>query len=165
MGRELGRAAEAVGCSERTVRRYVADGVLHARPARRGQFELPATEEQYLRSHWTLLRGLKAALRTERDVRLAVLFGSAATGEDHAGSDVDLLVEHRRSGLRALMGLQLRLRQALDRPVHVVTLAQAEETPALLADVLHEGRPLIDRDGRWRTLQEREAEPVAEATT
>lgn len=153
MGRELGRAAEAVGCSERTVRRYVADGLLHARPARRGQFELPAAEERYLRSHWALLSGLKRALRTERDVRLAVLFGSAATGEDHAGSDVDLLVEHRRSGLRAVMGLQLRLRRTLGRPVHVVTLSQAEETPALLADVMAEGRPLLDRDGRWRTLR------------
>jgi predicted nucleotidyltransferase len=30
----------------------------------------------------------------ERDVRLAVLFGSAATGQEDADSDLDLLVVH-----------------------------------------------------------------------
>jgi predicted nucleotidyltransferase len=144
-----------VGCSERTLRRYVNVGLLHGRRVAAGQLELARAEEDYLRGHWPLLSKLMGALRTERDVRLAVLFGSTATGEDTPLSDVDLLVVHRTPEWRAQAGLRLRLRRALGVPVDVITIGQAEEQPALLADVLREGRVLIDRDDLWRTLQAR----------
>lgn|ERR1700729_1430883 len=151
MGRALADTAIGLGCSERTLRRYINDGVLRGRRIA-SQLELSSEEESYARSHWTLLKKLKGALRNERDVRLAVLFGSAAVGEDHPGSDVDLLVVHRRRQPRALAGLRMRLRDALDKPVHVVGLDQAQRAPSLLADILAEGRVLIDRDDRWDEL-------------
>ncbi|HEY2768425.1 MAG TPA: nucleotidyltransferase domain-containing protein [Solirubrobacteraceae bacterium] len=158
MGWLLGESAKRVGCSERTLRRYVNVGLLHGRRVAAGQLELSRTEEDYLRGHWPLLSGLMGALRTERDIRLAVLFGSTATGEDTPVSDVDLLVVHRRPEWRTQAGLRMRLRGALGVPVDVVTLEQAEERPTLLADVLREGRVLIDRDDLWSALQRRRDE-------
>src|SRR5271168_5054942 len=98
MGWVLGGTANRVGCSERTLRRHINGGLLRGRRIAGGQLELSQAEEAYLRGHWTLLSKLMAVLRTERDVRLAVLFGSTATGEDTPVSDVDLLIVHRRSG-------------------------------------------------------------------
>jgi len=141
-----------VACSERTLRRYINDGLLHGRELHRRRFELPEQEERYLLAHWPLLRSLRAALRTERDVRLAVLFGSTATGEDTERSDVDLLVSHRREGGQVLAALRRRLEDALGRRVHLVRLDDAQRSAALLADVLEEGRIIVDRDRCWPAL-------------
>lgn len=157
----LARSAAEVGCSERTLRRHVSGGLLRGRRVVRGQLELSQAEGAYLRDHWALLSKLLSALRTERDVRLAVLFGSTATGEDTPASDVDLLIVHRRPEWSTQAGLRIRLRRALDVPVDVVLLEQAEAQPSLLADVLREGRVLIDRDDLWGTLLQRSAEILA----
>lgn len=117
-----------------------------------GALSSPPRRRFYVNSHWALLHTMKRALRTERDVRLAVLFGSTSLGEDQPDSDVDVLIAHRRSEPRSLVGLMSRLRHALDRPVHVVSLEQAQNAPSLLADILQEGHPLIDRDGLWSDL-------------
>lgn len=152
MGRALATVAEELGCSERTLRRGVNLGLLGARRVAGRQLELSQAERGYLHGHWRLLSELTAALRTERAVRLAVLFGSTATGEDHPLSDVDLLIVQHPSGARARAALKLRLRRALGRPVDVVTLEQARSQASLLADVLREGRVLVDRDDLWPTL-------------
>ncbi len=103
------------------------------------------------------------ALRAEREVRLAVLFGSTATGENTPVSDVDLLVVRREPDWRGYAALRGRLRGALGTPVDLVDLAQAEEQPTLLADVLREGRVLIDRDGLWGGLIARRGKILAAA--
>ncbi len=157
----LARSAAEVGCSERTLRRHVAGGLLRGRRVARGQLELSHAEGVYLHEHWTLLSKLMSTLRTERDVRLAVLFGSTATGEDTPDSDVDLLIVHRRPEWMTQAGLRIRLRRALGTPVDVVMLEQAEAQPSLLADVLREGRVLIDRDDLWGALQQRRDEILA----
>jgi predicted nucleotidyltransferase len=95
---------------------------------------------------------------------LAVLFGSIATGEDTPVSDVDLLIVHRRSGGMVQAGLCIRLRRALGTPVDVVMLEQAEVQPSLLADVIREGRVLVDRDDLWAGLQERRDQILAAGT-
>jgi predicted nucleotidyltransferase len=163
MGQALGHTADELGCSERTLRRYIGGGLLHGRRVGYQGTELSDEEARYLNSHWALLHKLKAALRTERDVRLAVLFGSTAVGEDEPDSDVDVLVVHRRPEQRALAGLRLRLRRALDKPVHVVSLDQARDSPSLFADILQEGRPLIDRDGMWVKLSAQAGDVLAQA--
>jgi uncharacterized protein len=155
MGLALDVSARKVGCSERTLRRYINVGLLRGRRIAGGQLELSHAEEAYLRGHRALLGKLMAALRTERDVRLAVLFGSTATGEDTPISDVDLLIVHRRTGWRVQVDLWRRLRHALGTPVDVVMLDQAEEQPSLLADVMREGRVLVDRDDLWAGLRRR----------
>ncbi len=148
----LARSAAEVRCSERTLRRHVTGGLLRGRRVASGQLELSHAEQAYLRGHWALLSKLMAALRTERDVRLAVLFGSTATGEDTPVSDVDLLIVHRHPEWMTQAGLRIRLRRALGTPVDIVMLEQAEAQPSLLADVLREGRVLIDRDHLWGGL-------------
>ncbi len=163
MSQALSRSSSRLGCSERTLRRYVNEGLLRGRRISRGQLELSHAEEAYLMSHWDLLSRLRTVLRTERSVRLAVLFGSTATGDDERSSDVDLLVAHRTPGPRALAGLQVRLRGTLERPVDVVGLVQAETMPTLLADILREGRVLVDRDGLWDGLCQRQPEVLAAA--
>jgi predicted nucleotidyltransferase len=159
----LGRSAGRIGCSERTLRRHINGGLLSGRRLAGGQLELSRIEEDYVRGHWELLSGLMAALRTERDVRLAVLFGSTATGEDTPRSDVDVLVVHRRPGWRSQVELRVRLRRALGRAVDVVMLEQAETVPSLLVDVLRVGRVLVDRDDRWPALQRHREEIAAAA--
>jgi predicted nucleotidyltransferase len=163
MSRALSTSAERLGCSERTLRRYVSDGLLRGRRIARRQLELSHAEELYLTGHWELLSSLRAALRTERAVRLAVLFGSAAVGDDDRSSDVDLFVIHRDPAPRALAGLKMRLRRTLEMPVDVIDSEQAETMPTLLADILREGRVLIDRDGLWEGLRERQPEIFAAA--
>jgi uncharacterized protein len=155
MGLLLDQTATELGCSERTLRRYINGGMLRGRRVARAQLELSHAEAEYLHGHWRLLSKLMEALRTERDVRLAVLFGSTATGEDTPVSDVDLLIVQRRPEWRAQAGLQLRLRRSLGAPVDIVALEHAETQPSLLADVLREGRVLLDRDEQWGALQQR----------
>ncbi|HEX3519677.1 MAG TPA: nucleotidyltransferase domain-containing protein [Solirubrobacteraceae bacterium] len=163
MSQALSTSAERLGCSERTLRRYVNEGLLQGRRVARGRLELPHAEEDYLESHWDLLSGLRSALRTEPAVRLAVLFGSTAVGDDDRSSDVDLLVVHRNPAPLALAGVRLRLGHALGRQVDVLDLEQAETMPTLLADVLREGRVIVDREGLWSALLERRSEVFAAA--
>ncbi len=157
MSRTLAEIAETLRCDERTLRRCANDGLVRGeRRGGRRELRLPFPEERYLREHWALLSDLRRALRTEHSVRLAVLFGSTATGDDTAGSDVDLLVEHSTGDLERVVELRRRLQKRTDRPVHLVLLEDAEQAPSLLADVLEEGRPIVDRDGAWRRLQRRQ---------
>ena len=60
--------------------------------------------------------------------------------------------------------MKVRLRGTLERSVDVVGLGQAETMPTLLADILREGRVLVDRDGLWAGLRGRQLEVVAAAT-
>jgi excisionase family DNA binding protein len=163
MGRKLAEVAERLACSERTLRRCINDGLLRGRRLGARHVELPADEQLYVQTHWVLLQKLRAALRTEPSVRLAVLFGSAATGDDRPDSDVDVLVALDRGDGLAGLALARRLRRAIERPVDVVTLAQARQQPALLADVLAEGRVLVDRDGLWESLERAEPDVLRRA--
>lgn len=156
MGRSLEFAADKLECNERTLRRYVNDGLLHGERGSRQEVRLARGEEAYLRRHGRLLRGLRRALRTEPSVRLAVLFGSTATGEDGPDSDIDLLVDLKSDDILQLLRLQRRLQSEADaRDVHLVLLSDAKQAPALLADVLREGRVIVDRGGNWRKLGRR----------
>lgn len=163
MGRGLAQTAEQLSCSERTLRRYVSDGLLREERPSGQEVRIPFSEERYLHSHWPLLSGLRRALRTEHDVRLAVLFGSMATGEDEPDSDADLLIRHRSDDLGRTVRLRRRLENALGRRVHLVLFGDAERSPSLLADALLEGRVIIDRDGDWPRLQRRRTRLLREA--
>jgi predicted nucleotidyltransferase len=154
MSLALTETAAALRCDERTLRRYAGLGLLRATRGKRRELRLPYSEEAYLRQHWELLHSLRGTLRTEPRVRLAVLYGSAATGEDLPESDVDLLVEHSSGDLEQIVELQRRLSARTERPVHIVSLDDAKRSPLLLADVLREGRVIVDRGGAWQRLGE-----------
>jgi predicted nucleotidyltransferase len=145
----LSDLATALAIPERTLRRAAADGLLHGQRPSPRRFRVSAQEELYLRGHWESLRSLRAALRTEPNVRLAVLFGSTATGTEHAGSDVDVLVDLDDPAVGRLADIAGRLTGRVGREVQLVRLPDAQRTPVLMLAILREGRVLIDRDGRW----------------
>jgi predicted nucleotidyltransferase len=118
------------------------------------RFRITFREEAYLRKHWELLRALRAALRTEPNVRLAVLFGSTATGSDHERSDVDVLVALHDSAVVRLAELADRLSRRVGRDVQLVRLSEAEASPILMVDVIELGRILVDRDDLWPGLRQ-----------
>jgi predicted nucleotidyltransferase len=152
---DLALLARDVGVNERTLRRAVDQGTLRAsRPTPR-TLDLPFPERQFVRRSWPLLAALRAALRTERNVRFAMLFGSTARGTDAPESDVDVLVELRDSSIEQLVDLRETLAAAVGRPVDVLRLSDAQGDPSFLADVLAEGRVLVDRERRWPGLRAR----------
>ncbi len=153
----LRQLARHLDLPERTLRRAAAEGLLHGQRTSARRFETSLREEAYLRRHWPLLRELRDALRTEQNVRLAVLFGSQATGRGTERSDVDLLVTLRETSAARVAQITGRLERRLGRAVQIVRLQDAERNPSLMVDALREGRVVADRDHRWTTLTARQA--------
>jgi predicted nucleotidyltransferase len=153
---ELAILAREVGVHERTLRRAVAEGSLRAaRPSPRA-LAMSLSEREYVRRSWKLLSTLRGALRTEHNVRFALLFGSVARGTAAPGSDVDVLVALRDPDLERVVELSAKLSAATGRRVDVVRLQDAEHEPSFLADVIADGRVLVDRVGLWPELRDRE---------
>lgn len=153
---ELALLASEVGVHERTLRRAIAEGRLRGvRPTPR-TLDMALSEREYVRRSWKLLSALRAALRTEHNVRFALLFGSVARGTAALGSDVDVLVALRDPDLERIVELGAKLTAATGRSVDVVRLQDAESEPSFLADVIADGRVLVDREGLWPRLRGRE---------
>jgi predicted nucleotidyltransferase len=150
----LRQAAAELSIPERTLKRAAAEGLIRGERTSPRRFRVTFREEAYLRSHWGLLHMLRAALRTEPNVRLAVLFGSTAKGDDCEGSDIDVLVVLSDPSIGRLVGLTGRLSGRLGRYVQLVRLADAESAPVLMADVIEQGRVLVDREDHWPDLLE-----------
>ncbi len=148
----LNTLAEHLGIPERTLRRAATEGLVRGERTSARKFVTSMREEAYLREYWPLLRTLRAALRTEPSVRLAVLFGSFATGRAGERSDVDLLVRLVNPSARRVAELTGRLEERIGRDVQLVRLQDAERTPLLLRDALEQGRVLIDREREWPGL-------------
>ena len=164
MSLALEELAREVGVHERTLRRAVSGGLIHARRPSSHRLSISDGETAWVRSHWPLVGQLLAALRTEPNVELGVLFGSVARGADVEGiSDVDLLVELRRSSPGALDALRRRLGERVQADVELVPLEAARRDPILLSEVLRDGRPLVDRGGVWPALQAQRDETAARA--
>jgi predicted nucleotidyltransferase len=148
----LGMLAEDVGVSERTLRRAVSQGTLRGSRASPRKLEMPLTEQRYVRRSWATILLLRSVLRTEHNVRFALLFGSFATGTDTSSSDVDVLVALQDPSLQRLISLKAKLTDAVGRRVDLVVLDDVEREPSFLAHALTEGRVLVDRDERWHAL-------------
>jgi predicted nucleotidyltransferase len=152
----LALIADDVKVNERTLRRAINEGSLRAtRPSPR-TLRLSLAERRYVRRAWPLISALRRSLRTERNVRFALLFGSAARGTDTALSDIDALVVMRDASLDRVVDLEAKLSAATGRRVDIVRLEDAERQPSLLADIAAVGRVLVDRDGVWARLRRRE---------
>jgi predicted nucleotidyltransferase len=145
--------AAELSIPERTLRRAAAEGLIRGRRVSPRRFRTSLREEMYLHSHWKLLQSLREALRTEPNVKLAVLFGSTAVGVDREDSDLDILVALADPAVGRLADLAGRLTRRLDREVQLVRLKDAERSPVLMSAILKEGRTLIDREQRWSALR------------
>ena len=150
MGRGLAATAEGLHCSERTLRRYVNEGLLRGERRGRREVTLPYGEERYLRQHWEILEQptLGAAHGAQRPPCGPLwVDGCRRRSSD---SDVDLLIDHATGDLEEVVELRRRLQEHVAKPVHLVLLQDA--SPLLLADVLIEGRVIVDRGDAWRRL-------------
>lgn len=150
--------AAELGADQRTLRRAIEDGTIRARRPSPRRLELRAGERDYLAQHWPTLQQLRRALRTEPNVTAAILFGSAARGDDRVSSDLDLLVSFRSDSAGAAAQLEERLSEALGREVQVTREGSTASVPRLALDVLAEGRPLVDRGRVWARLRRRRSE-------
>jgi predicted nucleotidyltransferase len=151
--------ADQLGVNERTLRRAANQGTLRVKRPTPRTLAISATEKRYLRRSWKLLAALRKGLRTEQNVRFALLFGSAARGDDSAASDIDLLVEMRDPSLARTTDLEAKLEALIGRRVDVLRLDDARRNDLLLAQALTEGRVIVDREDRWPQLR-REAEAL-----
>jgi predicted nucleotidyltransferase len=145
--------ARELGVDERTLRRAAAQGTLRAKRVSPRKLRLAPGEEAYLRRRWRLLAALRSALRTERNVELAILIGSMARGDDGPESDVDVLVMLSEETPGKKIDLEDRLERACGRPVHLVGMEAARRNELLLSMAVEEGRVLVDRVALWPSLR------------
>lgn len=135
---------------ERTLRRAVELGAIRGRRLSERRLKLSDGEFDYLRGHWPLVAELRSALRAEPRVRLAILFGSMARGDDSDASDIDLLVEFASEVPLDRLRLSTRLQERVRRSVDIASLSQTERNdPFFLLQIVDEGRVIVDRDSRW----------------
>jgi predicted nucleotidyltransferase len=154
---QLALIADEVKVNERTLRRAINEGSLRAiRPSPR-TLQLSVSERRYVRRAWPLISALRRSLRTEHNVRFALLFGSAARGTDTTLSDIDVVVVMRDASLDRVVDLEAKLTAATGRRVDIVRLEDAERQPSFLADITAAGRVLVDRDRVWPHLRSRES--------
>lgn len=147
---ELELLASDLGTSVWTLRRAIACGLVRARRPGPRRLELDSAEISYLVNRWPLLSALLRALRTEREVRLAVLFGSQARGSARPDSDVDLLVA--LGDTKRLAEIEARLSEAVGRRVNLALLDDVEHHPTILSEALRDGRVIVDRASLWPAL-------------
>ena len=150
---QLRDLAEDLGVDERTLRRAAGQGTLRAERLSPRKLTVGPGEAGYLRRRWPLLAALRGALRTEPNVAFALLFGSAARGDDGADSDLDLIVALRDASLDGMVELQDRLERRLGREVDVLTVEAASSNDLLISMAVEEGRVLVDRINLWPDLR------------
>lgn len=157
--------AHELDLPERTVRRAAREGMIHGTLISERKYRVTLREEDYLRRNWGLLRELRGALRTEPNARLAVLFGSVATGMHTEHSDVDIMVELRDGSAAALADLTARLESRVGREMQLVRLGDARESAELLVDIARNGRVLVDRGPYWPSLLKEVEDKVGKDTS
>jgi predicted nucleotidyltransferase len=153
---ELAELARELDADDRTLRRAASDGTIRSGRVSARRQHVSEDERLYLAGHWRLLSALRRALRTEPNVRLAVLYGSVARGDDTLDSDVDLLVSFGEDRADSAVKLAVRVERAVGRDVDVARLNRVEDTaPLLLLRAIDEGRVVLDRDRDWDELKTR----------
>lgn len=140
-----------------------------------GELRLDYRTERGRLVHWDEqarqrpVRAIQAAIRELAVIRLAVLYGSRARGDESILSDVDLLVAWDREEARELLGriprsgLGVRLEDLTGLQVDVAELETVEQNPILLGAILEDGQVLLDRCNHWSALQARREEIEAAA--
>ena len=159
----LQELAAEIGAPERTLRRAVEARTLRARRPTPRTLILDDAEREYVRRSWGLLQTLREVLRTEPNVKFAVLFGSTARGDAGPGSDVDLLVAWKDQSRARAGALLAKLEDATERRVDLIAWEQAKRSPLLMDQLLREGRVIVDRGYVWPRLLAKENTIIARA--
>src|SRR3989338_2603743 len=97
---------------------------------------------------------IQATLAPHPEVRLAILFGSLATGQGHHDSDVDLAIDAGQPlEIKAKIALMAQLAECTGRPVDLIDLQTVGEP--LLGQILKHGNRLLGEDGLYAELIKR----------
>ncbi len=97
---------------------------------------------------------LRKALDAFPGIRLAVLFGSAARGQETARSDIDLGVLLAEDAADALWDIEIAAGSAVRRPVDLIDLRRAP--PLLRFEITRDGVVLLEREaGVWTRFKAR----------
>jgi predicted nucleotidyltransferase len=100
------------------------------------------------------IESVRRALAAFPAVRLAVLFGSAARGQDAAARDLDLGVLLEEAGGASLWEIEKAVAATLRRPFDLVDLHRAP--PLLRFQIARDGRLLVEREeGDWKRFKVR----------
>lgn len=92
-----------------------------------------------------------AAISIQPGIRLAILFGSLATGKGRAESDLDLAVDAGRSlTVSEKMALISELAQSTGRPIDLVDIHTVGEP--LLGQILQHGKRILGSDTHYANL-------------
>lgn len=88
------------------------------------------------------------------EIRLAILFGSLAAGQEHQDSDVDLAIDAGQPlEIKAKMLLMAQLAECTGRPVDLIDLQTVGEP--LLGQILKHGKRLLGEDAPYAELIKR----------
>lgn len=102
----------------------------------------------------TSLESIRAILARHSDIRLAILFGSMATGHASRDSDVDLAVAAERAlNVNEKMVLMAELAEVTGRPIDLIDLYVVGEP--LLGQIIKRGRRILGSDERYAELIKR----------
>ncbi len=99
-------------------------------------------------------KDVRAVLARHPEVRLAILFGSMATGRASRDSDIDLAVAVERSlTVDAKMALMAELAEATGRPIDLIDLHSVGTL--LLGQIVKGGLRILGTDERYAELIKR----------
>jgi predicted nucleotidyltransferase len=102
----------------------------------------------------TSLESIRPILARHSEIRLAILFGSMATGHASRESDVDLAVAAERAlNVDEKMALMAELAEATGRPIDLIDLHTVGEP--LLAQIIKRGLRILGTDERYAELIKR----------
>ncbi len=102
----------------------------------------------------TPLELIRAVLARHPEIRLAILFGSMATGRASRDSDVDLaLAADHPIKVDEKMALMAELAEATGRPIDLIDLHVVGEP--LLGQIVKRGRRVLGTDERYAELIKR----------
>jgi predicted nucleotidyltransferase len=104
-----------------------------------------------LAQYLNLEQAILAAISTQPDIGLAILFGSLAAGEGRVESDLDLAVDAgRRLAASEKMALISELAARTGRPIDLVDIHAVGEP--LLGQILQHGKRILGSDTRYANL-------------
>ena len=102
----------------------------------------------------TPLESIRAVLTRHTEIRLAILFGSMASGRATRDSDVDLAVAADHSlKVEEKMALMTELAEATGRPIDLIDLHVVGEP--LLGQIIKRGQRVLGTDERYAELIKR----------
>ena len=101
-------------------------------------------DAEWMKVHRELVHSLRAVLKAERGVHHAWLFGSVALGTEHAGSDVDVVVDMDDESLMGRRALRKALEAATGRKIDLFLYSDLEAERKV--------RPDFREDWVWRRI-------------